>query len=1084
MRRAAVRSFLLMLMAVCVALTQAQAPAPIDPELLAGMRARSIGPASMSGRVAAVDVVASNTNIVYVGASTGGVWKSTDNGLTWRPIFDDQPVAAIGALTIDQSNPDVVWVGTGEGNPRNSASVGNGLYKSIDGGQTWTHLGLKDSERIHRIIVHPSNSDVVFVAAMGKMWGENAERGVFKTTDGGKTWQKILYVDERTGAADLVMDPSNPNRLIAAMWDYRRWPWFFRSGGPGSGIHVTLDGGATWKKLSQDDGLPPGDLGRVGLSFAPSSPNIVYALVEAERSALLRSEDNGRTWRTVNTATNIASRAFYYADVFVDVDNPNRVYNVFSTITVSNDGGRTFEPLVPFREIHPDHHAVWINPRDGRHMWIGNDGGIAESRDRGATWRFIPNLPLAQFYHVRVDMDTPYNVYGGLQDNGSWRGPSTVWENGGIRNHHWQEVAFGDGFDTVPDPKDSMQGYAMSQQGVVVRWNLRTGERKDIRPAGPDGADLRFNWNAGIGIDPFDSNTIYFGSQFVHKSTDRGDSWTIISPDLTTNNKEWQKQAESGGLTLDVTGAENFTTIITIAPSPVERGVIWVGTDDGRIHVTRDSGKNWSSVEGNVRGVPANTWVPHIEPGRFAAGTAFAVFEDHRRSNWTPYVYKTTDFGRTWTSLATSDLWGYALAIVQDPVKEDLLFLGTEFGLYVTLDGGKRWMRWTHGFPTVSAMDLVIHPREHDLAIATHGRALYILDDIRPLRTLSAQTMAKPIHLFDIPDAQQYRVRQTDGERFPGHAEFRGEIRPYGAMLTFSLNFDDLPHPSEVSAQPAGGGRRGGGGGGRRGGGGAPPQAAGGPGQQQAQRGQVEITVADSSGKVIRTFRQRGQQGVNRVMWDLRRDNFRTPQAGGQPAGGGGGGFFGGGGPEALPGAYTVTVKYRDQQASGRVNVAADPRFQISDANRNAKMAAIDRAGALQEVVAEAIARITSTRSDVQTVLQRAGQENREVARSARTLQRSLDEIERRLWNPPDTKGIVAPTAAYQQINTARRYLESSWDAPTKAQLDRLRQSEQLLRSVLDDFNKLFAGPVSDFRRQVERAGITLLPAKDPLRIP
>ncbi|HYO78243.1 MAG TPA: hypothetical protein VE010_17415, partial [Thermoanaerobaculia bacterium] len=649
------RRFLVVLLSLLPLTLHAQ----IDPELLAGMKARAIGPAAMSGRVASIDAIESNPDIVYVGAATGGVWKSVDGALSFTPIFDDQPVAAVGAVAIFQPSPEIVWVGTGEGNPRNSMSVGNGIYKSVDSGRSWQHLGLEKTERIHRIVLHPRDPNIAWVAALGQAWGQTADRGVFKTVDGGRTWTKVLYVNDRTGAADLVIDPNNPNKLFAAMWEYRRWPWFFHSGGWGSGLHVSHDGGTTWKRFTEEDGMPKGQLGRIGVAVARSSPNVVYALVEAEKSALLRSDDGGRKWTTVNSEPDIANRPFYYADIRVDPRDPNRVYNVASLISLSTDGGRSFRVLVPFAKVHPDYHALWINPNKPAHMYSGNDGGVAESEDHGQSWRYVATLPLGQYYHIAVDNETPYNIYGGMQDNGSWKGPNTTWETGGIRNWDWQEVGFGDGFGTLPMPDDSMSGYAMSQEGFIIRWNLHTGERKDIRPAptgeGPGtlAGDLRFNWNAAIALDPFDPNGVYFGSQQIHKSTNRGDSWTRISPDLTTNRKEWQNQAKSGGLTPDVTAAENFTTIITIAPSPIERGVIWAGTDDGRVHVTRDGGANWTSVEGNIKGVPANTWVPEIKASRHNAGTAFIVFDDHRRSNWTPYVYRTTDFGKTWTSLAT-----------------------------------------------------------------------------------------------------------------------------------------------------------------------------------------------------------------------------------------------------------------------------------------------------------------------------------------------------------------------------------------------------------------------------------------------
>jgi photosystem II stability/assembly factor-like uncharacterized protein len=1064
--------------------------AAVDPSLLAGLKARSIGPAAMSGRIASIESSAANPGIVYVGTATGGVWKSVNGGLTWQPIFDDQPVASIGAVALDPSNPDAVWVGSGEGNPRNSVSVGNGIYKSLDGGRTWQHLGLEKTERIHRVIIHPNDPKTAWVAAMGQAWGENPDRGVFKTLDGGKTWRKVLYVDERTGCADLVADPSNPNKLFAAMWDYRRWPWSFRSGGPGSGIHVSYDGGESWKKLTEEDGLPAGNLGRVGLAVAPSDPRVVYALVEAKTNALLRSDDGGRSWKTVNSEGDVSPRPFYYADIRVDPRDPNRLYRLASVLHASSDGGKTFESIAGFREVHPDHHAMWINPADPRHILEGNDGGVYESRDRGASWRFISNLPLPQFYHVRYDMEVPYNVYGGLQDNGSWKGPSDVWENGGIRNHHWQEVAFGDGFDTVPDPRDSNRGYAMSQEGFIVRYDLRTGERKDIRPAPPAGEDdLRFNWNAAIAIDPFAPDTIYFGSQYVHKSTDRGDTWTTLSSDLTTDNPEWQKAGEAGGLTPDVTGAENFTTLISLAPSPVQQGVLWAGSDDGRLHVTRDGGKTWTSVEKNVRGVPENTWIPHVHPSPHDAGTAFVVFDNHRRSDWTPYVARTTDFGRTWTSLATKNLRGYALSIVQDPVDPDLLFLGTEWGLWVSLDAGKDWMRFDHGVPTVSVMDLAIHPREHDLIVATHGRGIYIVDDIRPLRSVSDATQKEAIRLFEISDAMQHQVAQTGSSRFPGAGEFRGQTQPYGALIAWSMNVPGLPHPDEEMererkeaerAEKAQGGK---------------PLVMDDPSEEEEARGQrggkkgpeAKIEVLDESGKVIRTFQAPVTQGLNRAAWNLRRDTYkRIPRKDVNP-------FFEPAGPEVLPGTYRVRVSYKDQKSAEQtVRVMPDPRYEGRLAGRQANFEAQERAGKVQEALATAVERINQTRTDIDAVTARlkarvkkdekdpAGDE---LSKSARELRKKLDDVEKRLWQPEGTKGIVAETDAENRLNYAMRAIGSSYDAPTPAQLTYLERAEAESRKVLADFNQLFSQDVAAFRAKVRELDVQLLPETQPISI-
>lgn len=1070
--------------------------AQLDPELLAGMKARAIGPAAMSGRVAAIDAVESNPEILYVGAATGGVWKSVDGGLSFTPIFDDQPVAAIGAVSIFQPSPEIVWVGTGEGNPRNSMSVGNGIYKTIDGGRTWQYLGLDKTERIHRIVLHPRDPNVAWVAAMGQAWGQNAERGVFKTVDGGKTWSKVLYVNDRTGAADLVIDPTNPNKLFAAMWEYRRWPWFFHSGGWGSGLHVSHDGGTTWRRYTEEDGMPKGQLGRIGIGIAHSSPNVVYALVEAEKSALLRSDDGGRKWTAVNTEHNIANRPFYYADIEIDPQDPNRIYNLASLVSLSTDGGRTFKVLIPFVKIHPDYHAMWIDPKRPSHIYAGNDGGVAESEDRGQTWRYVSTLPLAQYYHIAVDDDVPYNVYGGMQDNGSWKGPNTTWETAGIRNWDWQEVGFGDGFATLPIPGDSMTGYAMSQEGYIVRWNLRTGERKDIRPAptadgpGTTSGNLRFNWNAAIAIDPFDRDTVYFGSQQVHKSTNRGDSWTVISPDLTTNRKEWQNQTRSGGLTPDVTSAENFTTILTIAPSPVERGVIWAGTDDGRVHVTRDGGANWTSVEANIKGVPANTWIPEIKASRHDAGTAFIVLDDHRRSNWTPYVYRTTDYGRTWTSLATRDLQGYALSIEQDPADPDLLFLGTEFGLWVSNDAGRNWLKWKHGFPTVSVMGLAVQPREHDLVIGTHGRAAYVIDDIRPLRTVSREVLAKPLHLFEIPDAQSYTTRQKEGSRFVGDGEFRAENEPYGALLTYSLSGANLPHPIEekervrkeaerAAAQKPAFSETG-----------VPadipkePEASATDKPDEKPKAdekatEVDIEVSDASGTVIRKFKGPAVQGLNRTSWDLSRDPFKMPKSG-EPNP-----FGPRSGPEVPAGTYTITVKFRGNEAKQTVRVLPDPRETYTAQERQAKYDAILRAGRLQETATEAIDRINRTRADIDTIAARLKKDDPKaepdpVVKQGNTLKEKLDRMERRLWTPPKTAGIVADTDVFSKIGYPSYAMQSSWAAPTEAQLTYLSRAEAALRAVLADFNKLYAEDVAKYRE----AAAKVLPAEGELTVP
>ena len=625
---------------------------PLDAQdhqdAFAAIRARAIGPAGMSGRVADVEVVLSDRNIVYVGGSTGGVFKSSDGGLPWAPVFDRQDALGVGSIAVFQPNPDIVWVGTGEGNPRNSAGVCRGVYKSMDGGHSWTKMGLEHSERIHRILTHPTDPDVVYVGAMGPAWSDGDERGVYRTRDGGATWERVLWHNERTGVADMVMDPSNPNKIFAAMWEFRRDPWFLTSGRPGSGLFVTYDGGDSWDRLTEDDGMPEGELGRIGLGVSQSNPSVVYALVEADASELIRSDDGGRSWQTISDEPGIVPRPFYYADLRVDPLNENRIYSLNGAVQVSEDQGRTWSTVVPSAIIHGDVHELWVDPEDPLHMILGEDGGIAFTNDRGGTWRFVENLPLAQFYHISVDDAHPYNVYGGLQDNSSWFGPSTVWENKGILNAHWTRVGGDDGFSVMPDFSDPERyGYSMSQGGNLLHFDKLTGARRSIRPVHPDGTQLRFNWNAGLTWDPFDAGTIYLGSQFLHRSNDQRRSWDLLSPDLTTNDPEKQRAYESGGLTFDASGAEMHTTIISIGPSHLERGLIWIGTDDGNVQVTRDGGATWSDVSGNVSGLPEGIWVPDVQPSKHVAGRAYLVAEDHRRGDWTAHVYVTEDYGRS-----------------------------------------------------------------------------------------------------------------------------------------------------------------------------------------------------------------------------------------------------------------------------------------------------------------------------------------------------------------------------------------------------------------------------------------------------
>ncbi len=778
----------------------------INPEIFQHISPREIGPGGMSGRVTAIDVVLSQPDVIYAGTASGGVWKTTGGGQTWQPIFEQEATASVGALAIDQKNPSIIWVGTGEGNPRNSLNGGKGIYRSLDAGQSWELMGLEATRNIHRILIDPNDSNTVYVGAIGSPWGAHPERGVFKTTDGGKTWRHILKTNGHSGVADMVMDPSNPNKILVAMWEHFREPWFFKSGGSGSGLYITHDGGEHWTKKTEKEGLPQGDLGRIGLAISPSNPDRIYALIESKKNGLYVSLDGGSRWALVNDKNDIGNRPFYYSDIFVDPQNEYKLYSVFTYVNVSIDGGKNFEQLMPAygvdNGVHPDHHAWWIHPTNGKFMLDGNDGGLNLTRDGGQSWRFMGNIPVGQFYHIAADMDVPYNVYGGMQDNGSWRGPAYVWKRQGIRNSYWQEISFGDGFDVVPDPTNSRFGWSMSQEGYVTRYDYLTGNNHLVRPTHPDPeVRLRFNWNSAINIDPVDPKTIYFGSQFVHKSEDKGLTWTIISDDLTTNDSEKQKQDESGGLTMDATGAENHTTILVIEPSPLNPAILWAGTDDGRVHLTQNGGNTWQSLEKNIKGLPSGSWITQIKASNKKPGTALLVANDYRRLNDGVYVYKTSNYGKTWQRIASDlDVGSFALSIVEDPVTDQLLFLGTDDGLYYSLNAGNTWTKWTHNFPTVPVSDLLIHPREHDLVIGTFGRSIWIMDDIRPLRALAmdAGVVDQALVLFDPPEGYQAAYQQPTGSRFGADALFQGENRSSGITLSYWVNLDKI---SELKTQ-------------------------------------------------------------------------------------------------------------------------------------------------------------------------------------------------------------------------------------------------------------------------------------------
>ncbi|MEZ4960289.1 MAG: hypothetical protein R2830_10780 [Saprospiraceae bacterium] len=1068
----------------------------LNPDHFKNIKPRNIGPAGMSGRVTAIDVVLAQPDVIYIGAASGGVWRSTSGGIDWEPVFDEAPVQSIGSIKINQRNPSEIWVGTGEGNPRNSQNSGEGIYKTIDGGKNWKLMGLKDSRTIHRIVIHRDDPNTVFAGVTGSAWGPNSERGVFKTTDGGKSWRKVLFVNDSTGCADLVVDPTNPNKLIAAMWEYERKPWTFNSGGPGSGLYISYDAGETWERRTDKDGLPKGDLGRIGLAIAPSKPNIVYALVEARENALYKSTDGGFKWQKMASADNwddnVSNRPFYYHELYVDPTNENRIFSLHSTLTKSEDGGKTFQEWVGWK-IHPDHHAFWISPDDPEYMMEGNDGGLNISHDGGKNWRFVENLPLAQFYHINYDMAVPYRVCGGMQDNGSWVGPSAVWKYGGIRNADWQEVYFGDGFDVGIRPDNGRYCYAMSQGGNIGYVDMQTGHTQDIMPVHPDGKELRFNWNAGFAQNPFHDCGIYFGSQFLYKSLDCGQSWQIISPDLTTNDTTKQHQDKSGGLTIDATNAENFTTIIAIAPSPVNEQVIWVGTDDGNVQLTRDGGQSWTNVAGNMPGAKRGSWIPYIEPGK-TAGEAFVVVSDYRRNDWKPYVYYTSDFGATFKRIVDEkQVQGHAFSIVQDPEVPDLLFLGTDYGLWFSFDFGKNWQQWTNGYPSVSTTDLKIHPREHDLIIGTFGRAAWVFDDIRFFREIArtkGKVLEEDFKVFSTPDAWLAEFRSVDGTRFAGDALFAGNNRYPNAMITCWVKPPVKTDKKESAKDEKAKGKKekkeevke------------APIEkeeaAEGGETSDEAKEkkdkdkgDKVKVLVFNAAGDTLRTFSSKIDSGMVRINWNLRQDgpcypNRREVKPDDDPPTG----------YQVLPGIYKLLLTYKGKTDSTTVTVHADPRMGTTLANMQAQHKAYDDFYKIVEKATAGFDRLQDARKSIklvdQALVNAPDSLKKEIGKLGKSLQDSIGKLEKLYMLPEGLKGIQRdPDNLMGKLYRTSGYIDASDGAPNQSALTMIALTKKELNTVVSEINRFLETDMEAYKKQVEGVQYSLFKEMKPVKL-
>lgn len=850
---------------------------------------RSIGPAIMGGRTIDIEAVESEPWVIYAAIGPSGVWKSENNGVTWEPVFHKESTVSVGDIAIAQSNPNIVWVGTGEATCRNSVTIGDGVYKSTDGGKTWKNMGLQETRHISRIVINRGDPNIVLVAAMGHLWGPNKERGVFKTTDGGKTWKKVLYINENTGIADLAMDPSDSLILYAAAYEHRRLPYNYSSGGPSSGLYKSEDGGETWKKLTKD--LPQGIIGRIGIDVSRSNPRVVYALIEHADGGIWRSENKGESWKRMcdyETYRRVNTRPFYYSQIRIEPSDDKKVYVLSTGLFVSTDMGQKFRAIGA--GIHPDHHALWIDPSNPMHLIEGNDGGIDISYDGGKTWHNVQNMVLAEVYQIGYDLRKPYWVYCGLQDNGVWGGPSATLDARGIANEHWIMVGGGDGFYVQVKPDDPHTIFANSQMNGLYRYNLNILKGKTIKPlASQEKPPYRFNWNSPIHISPHDPNVVYTGGNYLFKSEDGGHSWEIISPDLTTNDP--QKQLDSGGpISKENSGAEIHCTIVTISESPVAKGVIWCGTDDGNLQITRDGGKTWRNVAGNIPGLPPFTWCSRVEASHFDAGTAYAAFDGHRHDDYGTYIFKTTDFGKTWQTLKGNLPFGWVNVIREDLKNKNLLFAGTEFGIFASLDGGKSWFSLQNNLPTVAVHDIAIHPVENDLIIGTHGRGVWILDDICFLQEMSDDVLASDFYLFNIRPTQAFLISST-GEPY-SKPIFSAPNPPYGMTITAYIRDNQKEKP--------------------------------------------KISIANKEGKTIFELTLSTKAGLQREVWNLKfvpetREGKKTT-----PAGVGLVSL-----PMVPPGEYSVEFSAGEKKLIKMASVNADHRFDFREEDRKAQEEAL-----------------------------------------------------------------------------------------------------------------------------------------------
>ena len=988
-------------------------------ELFGDMRARQIGPALMSGRIIDLEQHPTNDKVIYVGSAGGGVWKSTNGGAAFQPIFDDH-VQSIGKVKLDPKDPDnIIWVGTGEIWTRNSVSIGDGLYKSVDGGVNWNKVGFEKSERISSIEIHPENTNIMYVGVLGALWSDSEERGVFKSEDGGQTWEKTLYIDETTGCSDVVMDPKDPNTLYASMWEFRRSGWSFNSGGEKSALYKSTDGGKSWNKIH--NGFPSGKLGRIAFAVAPSDSQILYAVVESEvkeKSGLYKSKDAGKNWEFKNGDFGLVVRPFYFSRIAVDPKNPDLVVKAGLFGSISRDGGTTFKGM---GSMHADIHDILFDINNSDRMYVGTDGGLYRTWDGGVTMEIVANLPLSQFYQISVDNEEPYNIYGGLQDNGSWYGPSR--SPGGIEARDWNVVGFGDGFRVLRHPSKKILYSEMQGAENVWRYDMERMSTKTIQPLQVKGYDdLRFNWNAPMAISEAQPDRFYMGSQYLHKSEDMGDTWEIISGDLTTNDKSKQEQEKSGGISRDNSGAENHCTIFTIVESPLNEKVIWVGTDDGNIQVTKDGGKSWSNTTSNLPDeVPDNTWVYHIEASVHGEGTAYAVLEGHTTGDLNTYVYKTTDYGTTWKSIASDDIYGFARCIQEDYENEDLLFLGTEFGLYITINGGKNWSQFTNNMPPVAVHFLELQKQTNDLVMGTHGRGVIILDDISPLRALSQEILAKNVHFFESKP-----TIMVEASPFGGTAterEFVGPNSTNNAKITYYLRKKHI-------------------------------------------FGKMLMEIQDLDGNKLIDLTPGKSKGINVVTWN---GLIKQPKL----AKGKSMAFGGFTSPRVPAGTYNVIMTKGKESFTSQVTFINDPKSLLTDEERIANQEATAKLYDMSQELAYMVYQIDEILAKAEEVKAQGGSKNADVVIE------DLFDLKKTLVTTTGDNYVDSEEAKLRG-NIADLYskIASGFQAPTASELENMKLLEERFNDARQKFNSIRQKQVPKMERYMEGKGITLMTFK------